>query len=92
MTESTAPGESASGVEVANVSKHGLWLSTGGRGLFLPYTDFPWFKDASVSSVCKVEEPSPGHFYWPDLDIDLGLESVEHPDRFPLRYERKLRT
>ena len=33
----------------------------------------------------RVEQPTPGHFYWPDLDVDLGLESIEHPDRFPLK-------
>jgi len=34
--------------------------------------------------LANVEEPSPGHFYWPDLDVDLGIESIEHPERFPL--------
>ena len=29
-------------------------------------------------------EVSPGHFYWPDLDIDLTEEIIEHPERFPL--------
>lgn len=22
--------------------------------------------------------------YWPDLDIDLTVESIEHPEKFPL--------
>jgi hypothetical protein len=26
----------------------------------------------------------PEHLYWPDLDIDLSVESIEHPERFPL--------
>jgi hypothetical protein len=24
------------------------------------------------------------HLHWPDLDIDLAVESIEHPERFPL--------
>jgi len=24
----------------------------------------------------------PGHFYWPELDVDLAIESIEHPERF----------
>ncbi|MDJ0864402.1 MAG: DUF2442 domain-containing protein [Gammaproteobacteria bacterium] len=72
-------------VEVTNVSSHGLWLLAHGRELFLSFDDFPWFKDASIGSVLKVEEPSPGHFYWPDLDVDLGLETIENPERFPLK-------
>ena len=78
-------GVLTSQVEVTNVSSHGLWLLAHGRELFLSYDDFPWFKEASIGSVTKVEEPSPGHFYWPELDVDLGLETIEHPERFPLK-------
>lgn len=78
---------SATPVEVTNVSRHGFWLRAGGRELFLPYTEFPWFRDAPVSALFNVDEPSPGHFYWPDLDVDLGLETIENPERFPLKYE-----
>ena len=38
----------------------------------------------SYREVLNVEEPTPGHFFWPDLDVDLGIESIEHPERFPL--------
>lgn len=85
MPTSAALGKSTSAVEVTNVSKHGLRLFAAGRELFLPYSEFPWFQDAPVSSLFNVQEPSPGHFYWPDLDVDLGLESIEHPERFPLK-------
>ena len=81
---SQAPGKDISAVEVTNITKHGVWLLTGDRELFMPYDDFPWFKDAPVAKILNVEEPNPGHFYWPDLDVDLGIESIEHPERFPL--------
>ena len=35
--------------------------------------------------ILAVEEPTPGHFYWPELDVDLGIKSIEHPERFPLK-------
>jgi hypothetical protein len=78
-------GATTSQVEVTNVSSHGLWLLAHGRELFLAYEDFPWFKEAPIGSVLSIEEPSPGHFYWPELDVDLGLETIEHPERFPLQ-------
>jgi hypothetical protein len=28
--------------------------------------------------------PSSHHLYWPDLDIDLAVESLTHPERYPL--------
>ncbi len=77
-------GEDTSRVEVTNVSAHGIWLLTDDRELFLPFDDFPWFRDAPIGKVLNVEEPTPGHFFWPDLDVDLGIESIEHPERFPL--------
>lgn len=78
-------GKSTSEVEVTNINKHGVWLLAGDREMFMPYEDFPWFKDVPVRKILNVEEPSPGHFYWPDMDVDLGVESIEHPDRFPLK-------
>jgi hypothetical protein len=47
--------------------------------------DFPWFKDATIGKVLNVEEVHADHFYWPDLDVDLTAEIIEHPERFPLR-------
>jgi hypothetical protein len=72
-------------VEVNNISPHGVWLLAGDRELFMPYEDFPWFKEAPIGKVLNVEVPAPGHFFWPELDVDLDLESIEHPERFPLK-------
>ena len=78
-------GLGTSGLEVTSISVHGIRLLVDGRELFLSYGNFPWFKDASVTGVLNVERPSPGHFHWPDLDVDLSIEAMEHPERFPLR-------
>ena len=86
---SEGPGISASRVEITNISAHGIWLLVGEEELFLSYEDFPWFKDASVGKILNVREPTPGHFYWPELDVDLGLETIRQSDRFPLRAQRK---
>ena len=78
-------GQTSSVVEVTHVSSHGIWLLSGHEELFLPYDDFPWFKDVPLRKILRVEEPSPGHFHWPDLDVDLSTESIKHPERFPLQ-------
>ena len=85
---SLAHGENTSGVAVTNISGHGVWLLVRGKELFMPYTEFPWFKDIAVKSILNVEEPNPGHFYWPDVDVDLTEEIIEHPKRFPLKAKR----
>ncbi|MGH9338283.1 MAG: DUF2442 domain-containing protein [Acidobacteriota bacterium] len=77
-------GKSTSGVEVTNVSKHGFWLLIGDGEVFLPFEQFPWFRDVPIGKLLNVELPQPHHLYWPDLDIDIAAESIEHPERFPL--------
>ncbi|MBA4284646.1 MAG: DUF2442 domain-containing protein [Xanthomonadaceae bacterium] len=78
------PGDAISAAEVTNISRHGLWLLLGDEELFLPFDDFPWFRDASVAALTEVVWPSPDHLYWPALDVDLSVESIRHPERFPL--------
>lgn len=82
---SQTPGKTTSELEVTNISSHGIWLFTNEEELFLSYQDFPWFKEAPIGKILKVEEPTSGHYYWPDLDIDLGIETIKHPERFPLK-------
>ncbi len=81
---SAAPGISTSPVEVTNISKHGFWLLLENEELFLPFSEFPWFQDVPVGKILHVELPTANHLYWPDLDIDLAVESIRHPEKFPL--------
>ena len=81
---SQALGNGTSDVEVTHISQHGFWLLLGNRELFLPFSDFPWFREAPVSAILNVEWPQPHHLYWPDLDVDLAVESLDPPDRYPL--------
>ncbi len=77
-------GRRTSTVEVTNVSQHGFWLLLGDHELFVAFEKFPWFRDASIATLVRVQQPSAHHLYWPDLDVDLAVESIEHPERFPL--------
>ncbi len=72
-------------VEVTHISSHGIWILAGNDEMFLDYENFPWFKDASVKQILNVQEPSPNHFYWPDLDVDLSTDIIENPERFPVK-------
>jgi len=82
---SLAHGNSTSAVEVTNISSHGVWLLAQDKELFMAYDDFPWFKNQPIKNIINVEEQGTNHFYWPDIDVDLTVESIEHPERFPLK-------
>jgi hypothetical protein len=83
--KSETVGDNTLEVEVTQISQNGIWMLLQGKESFLSFDNFPWFKSASVSAVQNVELLNEHHLYWPDLDIDLAVESIEHPDRFPLK-------
>jgi hypothetical protein len=66
------------------ISQHGIFLMVGDREMFLSYDKFPRFTDALVSAVLNVQLAQPNHLYWPDLDIDLAVKSIDEPETFPL--------
>ena len=80
-------GTNISEVEVLNISMHGIWLFIRSKEYFLSYNDFPWFRDAKVREIHNLELLYSSHLYWPDLDIDLHIESIENPLKYPLFYK-----
>ena len=77
-------GTTTSVAEVTHVSKHGFWLLLGDEELLVPFIEFPWFRKATIEQLSSVEWPSKNHLYWPQLDIDLSVESIRDPNAFPL--------
>ena len=89
--KSVKSGKPTLGPESIHITPFGLWLLIGEREYFAGFENFPWFKGAKVEDVFQVEIPHPGHLYWPSLDIDLAVESLEFPERFPLVAKQKKR-
>ena len=83
MAKSSARGARTS-VEVQGFTPHALWLMVRGRELMLDFKRFPWFRTASMEDVCDVTLLHGQHLHWPRLDVDLHIDSIEHPERFPL--------
>ena len=77
-------GKTISEIEVSQASNKGFWLLLGDEELFVSYEEFPWFKKATMEQISGIEWPSPDHLYWPLMDIDLSVESIRDPGRFPL--------
>jgi len=77
-------GNVTSGAEVTHVSTHCFWLLLGDEELAVAFTEFPWFKKATIEQLAEVQRPSEDHLYWPQLDVDLSVESIRKPESFPL--------
>lgn len=78
-------GINTSAAEVQGISAHGLWLWVREKEYFLSYEDYPWFANAKVQDVFHVQLLHGCHLYWPELDVDLDIDTLEHPEAYPLR-------
>ena len=85
MMKSSHLGKPISEVEM-NISSFGVWLLCYDQEYFLPYEQFPWFKEAKLSELYHIELLHKHHLYWPSLDIDLHLDSLTHIEKYPLIY------
>jgi hypothetical protein len=77
-------GPNTSSAEVSRISESALWLRIDGDEFHLPFELFPWFRGALPSAIRNVERPTTHRLRWPDLDIDLAIESIQNPEKFPL--------
>jgi len=82
--KSAKPGTTTSRAEVTNVSRHGFWILVDGDEKFVAFDLFPWFLDVPIGRLLDVRLQGPGHLYWPKLDVDLAVESIDSPEKFPL--------
>ena len=72
------------GVEVTNVPPFGFGLLVDDREVFVSFEAVPWFEDATLRQLAQVERPNPHHLNWPALNVDLAVDSLDHPERHPL--------
>lgn len=70
---------------IENISPFGIWIFVKGREYFLSYTDYPYFINKSVKSIQNVKLLHQFHLHWPDLDIDLEIDNLENPQKYPLK-------
>ncbi len=72
-------------VNVENITPFGIWLFVLGREYFLSYDQFPYFKEQTLKDIQHVELLHGCHLYWPDLDVDLEIDNLENPEKYPLK-------
>jgi hypothetical protein len=85
--KSSKLGLITSEVEVTNISSHGFWILVVEKEYFLPFAIFPWFRQAKLEELFNVELLNNNHLFWPLLDVDLTLDIIENPDKYPLIFK-----
>jgi hypothetical protein len=74
-------------IEVLGISQFGVWILVKEREYLLSFNEYPWFKNATMSQIYNVQLLYQKHLHWPDLDVDLEIDSLTFPDRYPLKYK-----
>lgn len=75
-------------VNVLMINAQGIMLSVLGNDYFLSYNRIPWLREARISSVLNVQMSGRNAIVWPELDVDLEIDSLKHPERYPLIMKR----
>ena len=75
-------------VNVLMINSQGMMLSVQGNDYFVSYNRVPWLRDARISSALNVRMAGENAIEWPDLDVDLEIDSLKHPERYPLVMKR----
>ena len=73
---------------VLMINNQGIMISVEGNDYFLSYNRVPWLKDATVRNILNIKMSGKNAIEWPDLDIDLEIDSLKHPERYPLVMRR----
>ena len=79
-------------ISVENITPFGIWLFVEGKEYFLSYDEYPYFKDQTLKAIQHVQLLHGHHLYWADLDVDLEIDNLEHPEKYPLRSVKKPRS
>jgi len=78
-------GRNTSIVSVENITPFGIWLYVAGKEFFLNYKAYPYLENKSIKDIHNVKLLHGFHLHWPSLDIDLEIDNLEHPEKYPLR-------
>ena len=84
MQNGSKNNTSSTSVSVLMINGQGIMISVGGQDYFLSYNRVPWMREASINDVLNVQMCGEEAVEWPALDVDLEIESLRHPERYPL--------
>lgn len=72
-------------VSVENITSFGIWIFVKGKEYFLDYQTYPYFQHHVIEALKNVQLLHGLHLRWPDLDIDLEIDNLENPEKYPLK-------
>jgi hypothetical protein len=85
--DSSKSGISTSACNVTGINDLGFWVLVNDKEYFVPFSDYPGFKDTSVNQILNIRFYAPSQLHWEDIDIDIELNALSQPASFPLIFK-----
>ena len=77
-------------VSVRSIMPDGIFLTLSDNDYYLSYNRLPWFRNAKISDIFNVAMMGDDAIRWETLDVDLEIDSLKYPERYPLVMKRDL--
>ena len=77
-------GKQCKSVKVLAIVSNGIMIEVYANVYFLPCSSNPWFENAKIADVFNIEPVGCAGVRWAALDVDLAIESLMHPEKYPL--------
>lgn len=87
MITSSKSGTGISACSVSGINDLGLWILIEDHEYFVPFSYYPGFKNASVKQILNIRFSPPSQLHWDELDIDIEIDALAHPEFFPLVFK-----
>jgi len=70
-------------IEVTNIERDGFWILLPENEYFVSFDQYPAFKQAKIEQIFNFRYDE-DEIRWTDLDVDLEIEALRHPENYPL--------
>jgi len=81
-------GTITSDCKLTSINDLGLWVLIEDKEYFIPFKDYPGFRESSLDQIFNIRYYPSGQLCWADLDIDIDLKSLSEPESFPLIWKK----
>ena len=81
-------GTSTSACNISGINDLGFWVLVEDKEYFIPFSDYPGFKESSVNQILNVRYLPPSQLQWEDIDMDIELQALVQPESFPMIFKK----
>ena len=85
--DSSKSGTGTSVCNLTGINDLGFWVLVEDKEYFVPFSDYPGFKQSSVNQILNIRFLPPSQLHWNEIDMDIELQELAQPESFPLIFK-----